>query len=71
MGYGRPLPSTFEFIERAALAHPQKLAVVEGRQGWTYEAVFAQLVRLSRAFDELEGGGQGATVTHAQITSLR
>jgi acyl-coenzyme A synthetase/AMP-(fatty) acid ligase len=53
MGYGRPLPTTFEFIERVALAHPHKLAVVEGRHGWTYEAVFAQLVRLSRALDQL------------------
>lgn len=53
MGQGRPLPTTFEFIERAALADPRKLAVVDGRQGWTYEAVFAQLVRLSRALDAL------------------
>lgn len=53
MGYGRPMPTTFEYIERAALAHPRKLAVVQGRQGWTYEAVFAQLVRLSRALEGL------------------
>jgi acyl-CoA synthetase (AMP-forming)/AMP-acid ligase II len=47
----RPPPTTFEQLELIALREPQRLALVENRQSWTYEAVYRDLVRIIRVLD--------------------
>ena len=50
---GRPVPSTFECIESFALREPQRLALVQDNQSWTYGALYVDLVRLVRVLDSL------------------
>ena len=45
---GRPVPTTFESIEAIALREPQRLALVQDRQSWTYHALYADLIRAVR-----------------------
>ncbi|MEP6790979.1 MAG: class I adenylate-forming enzyme family protein [Ramlibacter sp.] len=50
---GRPPPTTFEAVEAVALREPRRLAVVEGKQGWTYEDFYFGLIRFTRALEGL------------------
>lgn len=50
---GRPNPTTFEYIEAVALREPQRPALVQDGQGWTYERLYAGIVRAIRVIDEL------------------
>jgi acyl-coenzyme A synthetase/AMP-(fatty) acid ligase len=50
---GRPVPTTFECIEAIAWRDPQRLALVQDAQTWTFQALFADLGRVVRALDRL------------------
>lgn len=50
---GRPNATTFEFIEAIALREPQRLALVQDNQSWTYGALYADLVRVVRVMHAL------------------
>jgi malonyl-CoA/methylmalonyl-CoA synthetase len=50
---GRPAPTTFEYIEAIALREPQRLALVQDNQSWTYQALYVDLVRAIRVLHEL------------------
>ncbi|HEY8050757.1 MAG TPA: long-chain fatty acid--CoA ligase [Ramlibacter sp.] len=50
---GRPIPNTFEYIEAHALRDPQRLALVQDRQHWTYHAVYLDLLRITRVLHDL------------------
>src|SRR3569832_2694250 len=41
---GRPVPTTFEYIEAIALREPQRLALVQDHQSWTYDALYRDLL---------------------------
>jgi acyl-CoA synthetase (AMP-forming)/AMP-acid ligase II len=45
---GRPPPTTFEYIEMIALREPQRVALVQDHQSWTYQALYSDLVRVLR-----------------------
>ncbi|HEY8050756.1 MAG TPA: AMP-binding protein, partial [Ramlibacter sp.] len=45
---GRPNPTTFEYIEATALREPQRLALVQETQSWSYHALYLDLVRVIR-----------------------
>jgi acyl-coenzyme A synthetase/AMP-(fatty) acid ligase len=50
---GRPIPTTFEYIEAIALREPNRPALVQDRQAWTYQGVYLDLVRIVRVLHEL------------------
>jgi acyl-coenzyme A synthetase/AMP-(fatty) acid ligase len=50
---GRPVPTTFEFIEAIALREPQRLALVQDTERWTYHALYQDLVRVVRVLDRI------------------
>ena len=50
---GRPVPTTFEFIEAIALREPQRLALVQDTERWTYHGLFQDLVRVVRTLDRI------------------
>ena len=50
---GRPIPNTFEYIEAIALREPQRLALVQDHQSWTYRALYLDLVRIIRVLQTL------------------
>jgi acyl-coenzyme A synthetase/AMP-(fatty) acid ligase len=50
---GRPIPTTFEYIEAIALNGPQRLALVQDHLSWTYQALYLDLVRAIRVLHEL------------------
>jgi acyl-coenzyme A synthetase/AMP-(fatty) acid ligase len=49
----RPPPSLFETIEVVALRQPDRLCLVEGTLGWTYENFWRDLIRFTRALDAM------------------
>ncbi|HUR88639.1 MAG TPA: AMP-binding protein [Ramlibacter sp.] len=50
---GRPVPTTFEYIEAIALREPQRLALVQDTQSWSYHSLYLDLVRVIRVLHEL------------------
>lgn len=50
---GRPIPTTFEYVEAIALREPKRIALVQDNQSWTYEAFYLDLVRAIRVLAEL------------------
>ncbi|MEJ6022628.1 class I adenylate-forming enzyme family protein [Ramlibacter sp. PS4R-6] len=50
---GRPIPTTFEYVEALALREPRRLALVQDHQSWTYQALHSDLVRLVRVLHSL------------------
>jgi acyl-coenzyme A synthetase/AMP-(fatty) acid ligase len=50
---GRPVPTTFECIEAVAWREPQRLALVQEGESWSFQALFADLVRVVRVLDRL------------------
>jgi len=50
---GRPVPTTFEYVEAIAWRDPQRLALVQEAQRWSFGALFADLVRVVRVLDRL------------------
>ena len=50
---GRPVPTTFEYVEAIAWRDPQRLALVQEAQTWSFGALFADLVRVVRVLDGL------------------
>jgi acyl-coenzyme A synthetase/AMP-(fatty) acid ligase len=44
---GRPMPTTFECIEAIALREPDRLALVQGGQRWTYNGLYLDLLKVS------------------------
>lgn len=50
---GRPIPTTFEYIEANALREPQRLALVQDNQSWTYHALYLDLARVIHALHSL------------------
>jgi acyl-coenzyme A synthetase/AMP-(fatty) acid ligase len=50
---GRPPATTFESIEAIALRDPQRLALVQDHQSWTYHALYTDLLRVVRVLDDL------------------
>jgi fatty-acyl-CoA synthase len=50
---GRPVPTTFEYIEALALREPRRLALVQDGQSWSFHALYLDLIRAVRVLDEL------------------
>lgn len=50
---GRPLPTTFEYIEAIALRDPARLALVQDSQSWSYAAFYKDLVGVVRLLDRI------------------
>jgi acyl-coenzyme A synthetase/AMP-(fatty) acid ligase len=50
---GRPIPDTFEYIEAIALRDPQRLALVQDNQSWSYHSLYLDLVRITRVLQGL------------------
>jgi len=50
---GRPIPTTFEYIEAVALREPKRLALVQDARSWSYAGLYLDLVRVSRVLHDL------------------
>jgi acyl-coenzyme A synthetase/AMP-(fatty) acid ligase len=50
---GRPVPTTFECVEAIAWREPQRLALVQDAQSWTYHALYQDLVRAARVLHRI------------------
>ena len=50
---GRAIPTTFEAIEAVALREPQRLALVQDSESWTYRALYRDLVCVVRTLHRI------------------
>ena len=50
---GRPIPTTFEYIEAIATREPQRPALVQDRQSWNYQELYRDIVRVVRVLHDI------------------